>query len=694
MLQAIIAGLVTLIVLVVGVLIVFNVRSSRSEQRAKSSLHYASIRSVGVSAETPRTANGTRPAHVQEGSRPGTVPAEAVRSRFTAVFILLAIVFGSLAAKLWSLQILQSEQYRRQADENRYTTVMTPAPRGVIYDRNGVALVTNRTSLTVLADAEVANDRDVLLRLSALLGLPYGVVRQRAQDTTGGAQSQRVIASDVDLRNIAFISEHQDAFPGVTTEARTDRIYPYGALAAHALGYVQTVSESDLENMSPGQELEMGDMVGRSGAEQSFESLLAGDHGVRQLVADAEGNVRQVVSEIPPTKGNDVYLTIDAKVQTVADQALAELVAPGGAFGSGTGTAAAIVCMDATNGDIIAMSSYPTYNPADFVHGISDERYDAYNNNEYHPLNNRVISGEYAAGSTYKAFTGLAGMEYGFATPSTAWTCSGTWTGFGEEYAQDCWDLNGHGTIDLRTGVVVSCDTVFYEIAKNFYLNRESIGEDAMQNVIKEFGFGRATGIDLAGEAVGRVPTPQWKREYYADAPEEQTWLPGDSTNMVIGQGNVLVTPMQLAVGYVGVATGRLLQPHIFKEARNSEGNVVLTAQTVETGVPNIEQDYYDYMRDALHGMATEDSTVAPLFAERGISAASKTGTAEVFGKEDFALFACYAPYEDPKYVVACVVEEGIGGASAAAPVSADVMAAALSALDGTLETQPTVFSA
>ena len=142
---------------------------------------------------------------------------------------------------------------------------MTPAPRGVIYDRNGVALVTNRTSLTVLADAEVANDRDVLLRLSALLGLPYGVVRQRAQDTTGGAQSQRVIASDVDLRNIAFISEHQDAFPGVTTEARTDRIYPYGALAAHALGYVQTVSESDLENMSPGQELEMGDMVGRSG---------------------------------------------------------------------------------------------------------------------------------------------------------------------------------------------------------------------------------------------------------------------------------------------------------------------------------------------------------------------------------------------------------------------------------------------
>ena len=694
MLQAIVAGLVTLVVLAVGVVVIFNVRSSRSEHHAKSSLRYASIKSVGVSAETPRTANGSRPAHVQEGSRPGTVPAESLRGRFAAVFVLLAVVFGSLSAKLWSLQILQGEQYRRQADENRYTTVSTPAPRGVIYDRNGVALVTNRTSLTVLADAEVANDRDVLLRLSALLGLPYGVVRQRAQDTTGGAQSQRVIASDVDLRNVAFISEHQDAFPGVTTEARTDRVYPYGALAAHALGYVQTVSEADLENASPGQDLEMGDMVGRSGAEQSFESLLAGDHGQRQLVADAEGNVRQVVSEIDPTKGNDVYLTIDAKVQTVADQLLAELVAPNGVIGSGRGTAAALVCMDATNGDIVAMASYPTYNPADFVHGISEERYAAYQNNEYHPLNDRVISGEYAAGSTYKAFTGLAGLEYGFATAGSTWTCTGTWTGFGEEYAQNCWDLNGHGTLDLRQGIVVSCDTVFYEIAKSFYENRDRVGEDAMQNVIKEFGFGRTTGIDLAGESQGRVPTPQWKREWYADYPEGQTWLPGDSTNMVIGQGNVLVTPIQLAVGYGGVATGRLVRPHIFKEARNSEGGVVLTSQTEETGVPQIEQEYYDYMRDALHGMATEDAAVSALWAEHGISAASKTGTAEVDGKEDFALFACYAPYEDPKYVVTCVVEEGIGGSSGAAPPAVSLMAAALQALDGKLETQPSVISA
>lgn len=692
---AFIAGIITLVVLCIALAVFFNVRNKRNEQpRAKSKLRYAAIQTVGVAAEAPRAAHGTGPTRVREGSKPGVVPADILRRRFLAIFAMLAVVFGALIIRLWGIQILQGDDYRRRADENRYTIVTTPAPRGVIYDRNGIALVDNRSSLTVLVDAEVAQDRDVLLRLSALLGLPYSVVRQRALDISAGAQSQRVIASDVDLRNIAFIAEHHDAFPGVTTENRTDRVYPYGALAAHALGYVQTASQADLDSIRPGQQIEMGDMVGRTGIEQAYESLLAGDHGQRRLVADAQGNVRQVISEIEPTKGNDVYLTLDAGVQTVADRALANLIAPDGAIGSGVGTAAAIVCMDVTNGDIVAMASYPTYNPSDFVHGISEERYAAYQNNEYHPLNDRVIAGEYAAGSTYKAFTGIAGLKYGFADTARTWNCTGTWTGFGEEYAQSCWELRGHGAVNLRTGIVVSCDTVFYEIAKNFYESRDRIGEDAMQNVIKEFGFGRVTGIDLAGESAGRVPTPQWKREYYDVAPEQQTWLPGDSTNMSIGQGNVLVTPLQLAVGYGGVATGRLVQPHLFKEARNSEGSVVLTSDVVETPINDIDESLFTYMRDALHGMAHEDATVAPLFNERGISAAAKTGTAENFGREDFALFACYAPYENPKYVVACVVEEGLGGAAAAAPVSVEVLAAALDANEGKLEQQPGVIPA
>ncbi|MEG1197721.1 MAG: penicillin-binding protein 2, partial [Raoultibacter sp.] len=194
----------------------------------------------------------------------------------------------------------------------------------------------------ILADAEVADDRDVLLRLSALLGVPYNIVRRRVQDTTSGAQSQRIVASDVALRDVAFIAEPATAFPGVTTQSRAVRQYPWGALAAHVLGYTGTVSETELKNLPEGRDLEMGDSVGKNGVELSYESLLAGDHGQRKLVADADGNVRQVVSETAPRKGNDVYLTIDAQVQMVADKALAKLVAPSGSIGSGLGTAAAL----------------------------------------------------------------------------------------------------------------------------------------------------------------------------------------------------------------------------------------------------------------------------------------------------------------------------------------------------------------
>lgn len=692
MLQAIVVGLVTLVVLVVAVVVFFNVLHSKSTPKAKNSLRFAAIRSVGVSAQAPKATPGSGGTHVKSTTHASQNPSDQLRGRFAAAYVLFAAVFGSLAARLWSMQVLESETYRKKAEQNQYTTVATPAPRGVIYDRNGIGLAENRSVLTVLADAEVAEDHDVLLRLSALLGLPYSVVRSRAQDSTSGAQSQRVIASDVDLRDIALITEHQSAFPGVTTDTRTERSYPFGALAAHVLGYTSTVTQEALENVAAGREIEMGDVVGSSGVEEAYDRLLAGDHGQRTLVADATGKVRQVVSETEPAKGNDVYLTIDARVQSVADKGLANLIAPNGTIGSGTGTAAAIVCIDCTNGDVIAMASYPTYKPESFIGGIPENLWNAYQEESSHyPLNNRVISGTYAAGSTYKAFTGLAGLEYGFADSARTWNCTGTWTGFGEQYAQDCWDLNGHGIIDFRRSIVVSCDTVYYEIAKNFYENRARIGEDAMQNVIKEFGFGKATGIDLSGEAVGRVPTPQWKREWYADAPEEQTWLPGDSTNMAIGQGNVLVTPIQLAVAYGGVATGRLIKPHVFKEARNSKGETVLSSQTEEIGIPDIEETYYQIMRDALHGMATEDATVSAEFAKYGIDAASKTGTAENFGKEDFGLFCCYAPYDDPKYVVACVVEEGIGGASAASPISAEVLNAALQANEGTLETQPEV---
>ena len=686
MLSAILTTIVALVVLGVLAVVIFRVRANKSQAKTRDRMQVKSVTSVGISAEAPKTSVGSGSGATFGGS---SIGAEGLRNRFIAVGVLAAGVFTALAARLFGLQVLDSERYSEEAQANLYTTVSTPAPRGIIYDSQGVALVANRQVQTVLADSDVADNPDVLLRLSSLLGIPYEVVRSRILDSSSGAQSQRVVASDVKLRDIAFISEHRDAFPGVTTQVRTTRTYPYGALAAHVLGYTGTASEDDLNNAGEGRSIESGDAVGKSGIEQTYDSLIAGDHGQRILVTNASGVIQQVVGETDPTKGNDVYLTIDARVQYVVDTALAEMVS------GGTGTAASCVVMDVQTGGIVAMGSYPTYEPEHFIGGISQDTWDAYQTQESHyPLMNRAIAGTYPAASCFKAFTGLAGLTYGFADTSRTWNCTGTWTGFGEDFPQNCWNESGHGYIGFREGIVESCDVVFYEIAKDFYDARGSIGEEAMQDFIKEFGYAASTNIDLAGEAEGRIPTPQWKQEYFRDVPEEAQWLPGDMSNMVIGQGYVLVTPIQVVRAYAAVATGRLLRPHLLKEVRNSLGDTVLSFDTVEDSQPEVNQDYYNIMRDALHGVTTENSSVAADFGQYSWSAAGKTGTAEVAGQEDMAWFSCYAPYEEPRFALTLCIEEGGSGGTTGSPVAARIMDAAIRTVDGTFDEQITVVSA
>ncbi len=686
MLSAILTTIAALLFLGVILAVVFRVRANSAQQRARERMRVRSVTSVGIAAETPKVSQGSAPNVAPSAGGPAA--SGGARNRFMAVGVLIGGVFAALTAKLFGLQVIDAASYSEEADANLYTTVSTPAPRGIIYDRNGIALVSNRQVQTVLADADVVKDPDVLLRLSSLLGIPYEVVHARISDSSSGAQSQRVVASDVKLRDIAFISEHRDAFPGVTTQVRTTRSYPYGALAAHLLGYTGTASQDDLANAAEGRDIQSGDAVGKSGIEQTYDSLLAGDHGQRVLVTNASGVIQQVVGETDPTKGNDVYLTIDAKVQHVADRLLADAVQ------NGTGTAASCVCIDVKTGGIVAMASYPTYEPEHFIGGISQDAWDSYQTEESHyPLMNRTIAGTYPAASCFKAFTGLAGLTYGFADSSKTWDCQGTWTGFGNEYAQKCWQKSGHGWLGLRQGIVVSCDVVFYEIAKSFYDARASIGEEAMQDFVKEFGYSAATKVDLAGESEGRIPTPAWKKEYFKDVPEEAQWLPGDYSNMVIGQGYVLVTPIQVARAYAAVATGKLLRPHLLKEARNSLGDTVLSFDTVEDSKPDVTEANYKIIRDALHGVSTENSSISSALSGYSWSSASKTGTAEVAGKEDMAWFSMYAPYEDPQFALTVCVEEGGSGGTVGAPVAIQVMDAAIQSAAGAFEEEMTTIS-
>lgn len=688
MIAAIIATVVTLVVAIIVVSVVLVMRSNTKSSNVSVKKDVRSISSVGVKSSLGNAGGRVGgPVQVRPGSaqRPVSNPSDGLKSRFVALGVLAAGIFGSLTAKLWTMQILSSDSYRSKADDNQYATVSTPAPRGYICDANGLPLVKNRVSLTVLADAEVASDRDVVQRLSAVLGVPYNVVRQRIQDATGGAQSQRVVASDVRLRDIAFITEHSDAFPGIKTEERYVRDYPYGALAAHVVGYTGPISEDGLNTIPDGRDVELGDDVGTSGIESRYDNLLAGDHGKRKVVANADGEVVRVVSETQPTKGSDVHLAIKGPVQYVADNELAALIAPkDGTIGTGSGVAGAVVVMDLRDGGVVAMANYPTFAPDEFTGGVSQDVYSVYNSDEaQRPLMNRAIAGTYPAASTYKTFTGLAALANGLADMKRTWDCSGSWDGWGTGQEQLCWNHSGHGTLDLRGGIVQSCDVVFYWIAYDFYQAAQDgkVSLTALQDYLAKFHFDQYTGIDLDGEAVGVIPTPTWKAQQFRDVPEEAVWKGGDMTNMIIGQGYVLVTPLQVAVAYGAVATGKLLKPHLLKEVRNASGEVAATHKVETAGELDVPEANLAFMRDALNGVATDSAEVSKLLSEQGIDPAAvacKTGTAEYTDKADTAWFACYAPIDDPQYVVTCVVEHGGGGSSVAAPLGAKVLAAAL----------------
>lgn len=682
---ALIATSITIAVLVALVIIVVYVRRTRkgAHSSVKGEIEQLDSIAFGTPINKGASAKGAAQGDVKVKSTDESVgkPSDKIGRRFGIFGGVAAAIFAVLAGKLWSMQLLSKEEYSTEAENNLYTTVSTPAPRGCIYDRNGVVLVNNRVSQTVLADSDVASDPNIMGRLSTLLGIPLGIIRQRIKDESTGAQNRRIVASDVRLRDVAFISEHADAFKGVTVESRTVREYPYGALASHALGYTGSPTEDELAVVKRGRTIESTDTIGKSGLELSYDSILSGDAGQRRVMVDAKGNIVNVVSETEPSKGSDLYLTLDANVQYVADKLLANLIAPKGVIGEGKGVAGAIVALDVTDGSVLAMASYPTYDPSYFTNGIPQDLWDIYNSEESNaPMVNRTINGQYAAASTFKAFTSMAGLHYGFANDQSLWTCTGKWDGFGSGDIQRCWNKSGHGTLDLHGGIVHSCDTVFYEIAKAFYDHgpdgTDEISGTALQEYLRLYNFGVPTGIDLNDESSGRIPTPEWKAEQWRNVPSEAVWRGGDYSNMIIGQGDVLVTPLQIAAAYGAIATGKIMKTHLIKEVRNGSDDVVMTAQAEVVAEPEVNEQHLAYVRESLHDMIAGNRDLREDFARRNIDAAGKSGTAEHTDRRDDAWFVAYAPYEEPKYVVACIIEQGNGGADTAGPLVAEVMGA------------------
>ena len=607
---------------------------------------------VDIGGQTPRAAGGN-----------DTSPETGFKTRLRGLGLFSGGVVAVLLARVWSMQLMSNDEYTSQAERNRTRTITTAAPRGRILDRNGEELVTNRPSLTVVAQADVADDERELQLLGNLLGMPRMAVKRNIQDTTEGAQSSRTVAVDVSRRIVAYLEEHPDLFPGVTVEQRTQRHYPHGKLAAHVLGYTGTVTADQLEaskDSEDGIAYESGDITGQAGVEYQYESVLQGVRGEQKVFVDADGDVTGYSTSVPAEAGSDVVLTIDAKIQQAAEDGLQHAISKAKAL-QNKATAGCVVVLDCTNGEILAMASYPEFDPSIFVGCLSNADWEALSSEASgYPLMDRAVSGTYASASTIKPLSALAALNNGIADASTTYDCTGFWTGFGSAYGQYCWDHDGHGIIDLRNGIVYSCDTVFYEIGKAFF---ESDNKEGLQDTYSRWGLGKKTGVDLPGEAEGRVPTADWKWNYFSSYPEEdRTWRGGDTTNLAIGQGDILVTPLQMACIYMAIANdGVMWRPHVLKSVTSKEGSGTVADYKVEK-INEVEEkdEYMALIHDALQGVIyEEDEAVTSHFTSLPVKVAGKTGTGEKAGKDPTAWFCAYAPADDPKYVVCAMLEEG-----------------------------------
>ena len=636
------------------------------------------------------TKTGTRP-RAKEGE--GSTPGVATKGRFQLLAVGVGAVFAAIAAKLWSMQMVSSDYYEGLAEENRTRTVTTPAPRGRILDRNGQVLVSNRASLAVVGYRDLAEDTVCVRHLANVLGMPYMAVLRNIQDNTEGAQSLHTIATDVRRSTVAYIQEHPDSFPGVQIAERTERSYPNGTLACHVLGYTGSITQEQLdaqknetdEERRGSIQYQSGDTVGQAGVEYRYESLLQGIRGEQTVRVDADGNVTGQAGAVPAKPGSDIRLTLDINIQRACEEGLKLSMETGKQQGYAS-SAGAVVCMDVTNGEILGMASAPTFDPSVFVGGVSSDVWNELNSDDGgRPLLNRAIGGLYMSASTIKPFSAFAGMEYGVYTADMSTVCTGYWTGLGDAWGKKCWLESGHGTRNLETGIRDSCDPVFYDVGKNFYYDEKN--PEGLQEMFRRWGLGSKTGIDLPAEEKGRIPDAEWKESYFKDwSAEDRAWSPGDMTNIAIGQGDILVTPIQMACAYAGIAMkGYEPTPHVLLSAvgRDGEGDAYSYKPKERLTAKISRDDEYGVVTRGIHSMIYEESpSTAKHFTNLPVQVAGKSGTGEKTGEDLYGWFIAYAPFEDPKYVCVCLIEQGGYGSTCALPAVRTVLGALYNAPD------------
>ncbi len=608
---------------------------------------------------------------------------DTTRLRMGILAVVVISLFSALLARLWYLQVLASPTYQAEAQLNSVRFVYSEAPRGRILDRNGKVLVGNRVVPTVVVDKTELGDKpdDVIRHLAALVKVPDTVLRERIDDPRYSPFKPIPVVDDVPKETLIHIREHQDEYPGVQGVMLTKRFYPNGSLAAHVLGYVGEINDKELApRKSKG--YRPGDSIGKSGVELAYEDDLRGEPEVEKLEVDAQGRVLRSLGKQPAVQGHDVRLTVDVDLQRVAEESLQQAIASAQATYDNESAkrfiapAGSAVMVDPRDGGVLAMASYPTFEPVQFIDGISEKTFGELNDPAGHyPLNNRVTQGLYAPASTFKLVTSIAGLETGLITPQYTVNDRGTFTiGDPPTVLKNAFS-EAFGYVNLAAALTVSSDVYFYELGSRFcpgQCNTE------IQDAARELGLGDFTEVDLPFEATGRIPDEATKQRLHQSNPEafsEGDWYTGDNLNLAIGQGDTVVTPLQLVNAYATLANGgTVYAPHVGATIVDVNGVEVRKVEPRVNRRTAIPASIRDPVIAGFEGaVANSRGTASPAFAGFPLSQfpiAGKTGTAQVTGKQDTALFSAFGPVEDPRYAVTVVIEEAGFGASAAAPVA------------------------
>jgi penicillin-binding protein 2 len=575
-----------------------------------------------------------------------------LQGRLAIIQWVMVGLMGLLTVNFWQLQVLRGKYYRNLAENNRIRPVAIPAPRGLLFDRNGRVLVDNRPSFNVVLTTEHTDHLEASVRrLGALLQIEPAAIREKLSQRKGPQFRAMVVKADASEQDVATVEARRLEQPEASVDPVPLRSYPLGQGAAHVLGRVGEITEKQLESKAYAG-IEAGVTVGQAGVEAEHNRLLMGKDGLRRVVVNSRGVEVAEAERQPPVEGPSVSLTLDIKLQQALEEAMA-------------GRPGSAVALDPRNGEILAMLSLPSYDPNEFAKGIEPAAWAALSKDPLTPLMNRVVQGQYSPGSTFKIPMALAALQEGVITPQTKFHCPGFLNVYNTTFR--CHKVEGHGTVDLTRAIALSCNVYFYNVGIR-------LGIDRVSRYARRAGLAAPTGVDLPAEVSGLMPDPDWKRKVYKDK-----WYPSETVSISIGQGGVLATPLQMARLAALVANGgRLVQPHLIKAVA---GVPVPQAPVVDLGFhPSVVEG----VRAGMAAVVSEGTGRRAGLA--GIAVAGKTGSAQVVTHARFEAdkkahhvqphgwFICFAPAENPTIAMAVLVEHGTAGGQSAAPVAGQVL--------------------